>query len=269
MERDLKAAIGFARSVLEHVLVALVSEDPTTRDREAERWAGARIPVPEPGITMPANSTPAVIASWAWVAVGSENPEARLAAARVFAALSWADLEVNLEQEAGALMAALSEACLPTVIPALNSIDPVTRRIAMHAVAFLGPRASSYVEAVASGLERFPSEVSVALVAIGGAATSWLVGAVRHTRREVRVAALKAIESPQADWPARVARLVLDALLEFLDEADEEMSRLAADALWSCGYGGDDVVAYYEENAQRLRNASRERLLAVIRSIRE
>ena len=270
MERDLQESVGFARLVLEQVLVGLQSEDPTTRTRQAERWAAARLPAPGSSAFSPsAGAGPEATVLWAIAATRSEHPEERFAAARVLAAMSWAAVEADLEEEAGALMAALGEVCLPIAVPALDSSDPLTRRIAMHAVIFLGPRASSYAEAVASRLDRCPDEAAAALVGIGGTATPWIVGAIRHPSREVRVAALKAIESPRARWPARVGRPVLDALLLILDEADDEMSRLAADTLESCGYGGDDIVTYYQERLQRLGDVGRERLIRVMRSIRE
>jgi len=201
-------------------------------------------------------------------ATRSENPEERLAAARVLASLSWGGDEFDVAEVAGAVMAALGERGLPTVIAALVSDDPVMRRLAIYAVAHLGPRAAPHLGAIVGGLERFPTEMALALVAIGEAASGALVEALRHPSRDVRLATLSALDTPPIQWPANIGRTVLGALLAVLAGDDQEVSRRAADTLASCGCAGDDVVAYYEENLGQLHEDARDHLRGVIDALR-
>ncbi|MBK6899930.1 MAG: hypothetical protein IPH09_11895 [bacterium] len=255
----------FARLVLLHVSSRLADQCDTAARKARQRWVRANIPTPNAARDYP----PEHVAAWAIRELDSPDPYVRFAAVRILGALEWVAPEANMPEAAGQLMADLGSESLRILTSKLTSVDPTDRRIAMYGIAHLRPQALSTIETIARCLERSPLEVASTFVEIGDAATGWMIVAVRHPRNEVRAAALRAIESPPIQWPTRVARSVLDAVLEILNEADEETAHLAADALESCGCGGDDIVAYYKECFPRLNDVARARLMEVIRTIED
>lgn len=200
--------------------------------------------------------------------IGSEDVKERLWAARAIARMRYSG-EANLIDCAAQAVAALGPECLGQVVADLGDHEEKCHRIlAAWTISKLGSRASTHVELMAAHIDQHPKETILALVAIGGAAESHILTALRHEQFGTRLAAIDAIGNPIGRWPASVGLKVVRELVSLLTNPTPTVVDAATEALDSLAAGHAHIVEMLMILSQRASRMGRDKIDRIVREYR-